>query len=163
MLNTADRILPPSREPQNFGKKVLGARQRKLSPKRSLEKKKVQKINSSDYGGAIDEKRVRFADVEDTEPRMYVDRVLKGMQMLSAPAPFVQSFVHGIVDFIPRNIQGGDPYDWRYIARPEGELHNHLLKSTTGKGFKSDPPQVGKAISDSFGKFPELQALYHRQ
>lgn len=82
--------------------------------------------------------------------------------MLSAPAPAVQSFVHGIVDFIPRNIQGGDPHAWRYLARSEGELHSHLLANTTGKGFKSDAPQVGKAISHSFGKYPELLKLYHR-
>lgn len=115
-------------------------------------------------GGAIDSKQVRFEDVAppDVAPSMHVDTVLRGVQMLSAPAPRVQSFIHGIVDFIPRNIIGGDQFWWKYVARSEDELHKHLMKSTSGKGFRHDPPDVGRAISDSLQKYPELRKLYHR-
>ena len=105
-------------------------------------------------GGAIEKNIV--------DPRIHVDTVLQGLPMMSAAAPDVVHFVHGITDFIPRNIQGGDPFYWRYIARSEDELHNHLTKQTTGKGFKHDPPLVGKAISNSLSKFPELSRLYHK-
>ena len=117
---------------------------------------------SSDLGGAIDEKTVRFSDVAEHDPRIHVDNVLRGLPMMSAPAPQLIRFVHGITDFIPRNIQGGDQFFWRYNARDEEELHTHLVKHTTGKGFDNDPFRVQKAISDSFEKYPKLQALYHR-
>ena len=128
------------------------------------QKKKFQVDDDEAVGGAIDEKTVRFADVQpvDEAVPMHVDKVLRGIQMLSAPAPAVQSFVHGIVDFIPRNIIGGDQFWWKYVARSEDELHKHLMKSTSGKGFRHDPPEVSKTISDSLQKFPELQKLYHR-
>ena len=117
---------------------------------------------SGNLGGAIDEKTLRIVDVAEHEPRIHVDNVLRGLPMMSAPAPQLVRFVHGITDFIPRNIQGGDQFFWRYNARDEEELHTHLVKQTTGKGFDNDAPLVQKAISDSFEKYPKLQALYHR-
>ena len=99
---------------------------------------------------------------QDAVLRLHIDKVLAGVQLLSAPAPHVTSFVHGLTDFIPRNITAGDSFAWRYLARPEEDLHNHLKGATKGKGFKHDEPRVGKAIGDSLSKFPELLKLYHR-
>ena len=83
------------------------------------------------------------------------------METLGASADVVVPYLHGITDFIPRNITGGDPFFWKYTARDETELHAHLKKHTTGKGFDHDPILVGKVISDSLDKYPELQQLYH--
>ena len=82
--------------------------------------------------------------------------------MMSAPAPDLIKFVHGLTDFIPRNIQGGDQFFWKYTPRAEEELHKHLVKHTKGKGFNHEDPLIGKAISDSLEKFPALLDIYHR-
>ena len=94
------------------------------------------------------------------DPRLHVDNVLRNVAMLGAPAQMVTEFVHGLTDFIPRNIQGGDQNEWRYIARKEEELHKHLIKKTSGKGLKHDSNHVGRTIFESFDSFPELQNLY---
>ena len=86
--------------------------------------------------------------------------MLQGVQLLSASAPLLTEFVHGLVDFIPRNIQGGDQFSWRYLAREEGELHDHLISQTKGKGYKHDDPAVSKVISDTFESYPELARAY---
>ena len=112
-------------------------------------------------GGAIEE-TVKIADIEQEDVRMHIDKVLRGFPMMSAPAPEQIKFIHGIVDFIPRNIQGGDQFFWKFQPREEEELHQHLLKKTSGKGFNHEDPLIGKAISDSLHKFPALQAIYHR-
>ena len=93
-------------------------------------------------------------------PSLHIDQVLSGIQLMDAPAPMVTEFVHGLVDFIPRNIIGGDQFSWKYHAREEKELHEHLVKETKGKGFKHDDPVVAKVIYDSFEMYPLLQDLY---
>ena len=128
----------------------------------SKKAKKNAKINESDFGGAIEEKKVRFAEIEQEDVRIHIDKVLSGLPIMSAPAPALVSFVHGLTDFIPRNIQGGDQFFWKYKPRDEKELHQHLLKKTKGKGFNHEDPLIGKAISETLEKFPELQAIYHR-
>jgi hypothetical protein len=100
-------------------------------------------------------------EVSSPDPRIMVNAVLQGLPILGLPAEYVVPYIHGITDFIPRNIQGGDQFYWKYIARDESELHNHLKTQTTGKGFDHDPILVGKTISDSLSSYPELQQLYH--
>jgi hypothetical protein len=100
-------------------------------------------------------------EVSDPDPRMHVHNVLQGLAHMGAPAERVVPFVHGLTDFIPRNITGGDPFYWKYIARDEDELHSHLKSKTSGKGFTHDPPVIGRAISETLSKYPELQQLYH--
>ena len=82
--------------------------------------------------------------------------------MMTTGAPQMTHFVHGLTDFIPKNVIAGDPYHWKYLAQDERELHDHVTKQATGKGFRHDSPEIGKVISDSFRKFPELQRMYHR-
>ena len=112
-------------------------------------------------GGAIDPSSVKVVEVQDEDPRIFVNQVLSGLPMLSASAAEVVPFIHGITDFILRNETGGDSFFWHYVARSEDELHTHLKKQTTGKGFKHDHPLIGKSISDSLRSYPKLQKLYH--
>ena len=114
---------------------------------------------SDDIGGAI-ERDIRVRDITVVDPRLHVDNVLRTVAMLGATAPMVTEFVHGLTDFIPRNIEGGDQNEWRYIARNEEELHKHLIENTTGKGLKHDGSHIGRTIFESFDSYPELQNLY---
>ena len=93
---------------------------------------------------------------------MHIDTVLRSAVQLDVSGPELTHFVHGIVDFIPKNIQGGDPFYHRYVIRSEEELHKNLMDKTTGKGLKHDEPEVAAAIFNSLQSYPELANLYHR-
>ena len=87
---------------------------------------------------------------------------MKSAALTDVRAPPLVEFLHGVVDFIPRNIVHGDPFAWKYIARSEKELHTSLVNKTTGRGLKHDEPQVAHSIFQSLQQYPELTQLYHR-
>ena len=119
-------------------------------------------VNSDDkLGAGIIASETKTADIEPTN-LMHIDTVLRTAVQLTPPAQQLTNFVHGLVDFIPRNIQGGDQFYHKYVARSEKELHENLVKHTTGKGLKHDNPEVANAIFNSLQGYPELLNLYHQ-
>ena len=113
-------------------------------------------------GGAIDPKTVRREDSSSGILPPPIKDILKLAAMTDVRAPPLVEFLHGVVDFIPRNIVHGDPFAWKYTARSETELHSALMKKTTGKGLKHDHPEVAHSIFQSLKEYPELVSLYHR-
>ena len=98
----------------------------------------------------------------DIEPRgaVTIDKILKDAALLG-PAPYLPSLVHGIVDMIPRNQIGWNQMTSTYHATTEQQLHDSLVKLTTGRGAKYDHPRVARAVFESFKHHPELTTLYH--
>ena len=119
-------------------------------------------VSSDDkLGGAIIADQTKILDIEPTN-LMHIDQVLRAAVNLNPPVQQFAPFVHGLVDFIPRNIQGGDQFYYKYVARSESELHKNLVAQTTGRGLKHDHPEVASAIFNSLQAYPELANLYHR-
>mgnify|MGYP006397234189 FL=1 len=113
-------------------------------------------------GGAIDPKKVKREDSEGATLPPPIQQILKVAAMTDVRAPPLVEYLHGVVDFIPRNIVHGDPFAWKYGARSETELHSALMDKTTGKGLRHDESQVAHSIFQSLQQYPELVSLYHR-
>lgn len=98
----------------------------------------------------------------DVEPRgdLTVDRILKDAAILG-PAPRIPELIHGVVDMIPTNKIGWNQMTSTYHSNNEDELHQSLVKLTTGRGARYDHPRVARAIFESFKHYPELTDLYH--
>ena len=112
-------------------------------------------------GGAIDPASVVLKEAEPKE--MTVNRILKDRVMQSYSAPRLKEYVHGLVDFIPRNEVSANLLTRNIHARKEKDLHDALVRKTSGRGMKYEKdPHVARAIFSSLEQHPELLKLYHR-
>ena len=111
-------------------------------------------------GGAIETKKVRFADVKPRAPDTY-DRAMRTASFISG-GPALQEFAHGIVDYRPRNVIGFDQYLHFYEKYPEEVLHHHAIKLLSGKGAAGDHPRVQRLFHESFKHLPEIMDLYNQ-
>ena len=94
---------------------------------------------------------------------MSVNRILKDRVMQSYFAPALKEYIHGLVDFIPRNEVSANQLTANIHARREEDLHDALVSKTSGRGMKFEKdPHVARAIFSSFEQHPELLKLYHR-
>ena len=105
-------------------------------------------------GGAIRDD-VRQVDVYT--PKLDFKRVLRDAAYLSGP-PRPKTYLHGVIDMIPRNQIGYHQYGPVYTS--EEELHRSLLGAVSGRGASDDHPTVQKAVYESLKHRPELLATY---
>ena len=112
-------------------------------------------------GGAIDPSKTELREVEPKE--MTVNRILKDRVMQSYSAPMLKEYIHGLVDFIPKNEVSANILVRNMHARREEDLHAALVQKTSGRGMRYEKdPHVARAIFSSFEQHPELLKLYHR-
>ena len=119
------------------------------------EPQKKKKVKSGDkLGGAIRDD-VRQVDVYT--PKLDFKRVLRDAAYLSGP-PRPKTYLHGVIDMIPRNQIGYHQYGPVYTG--EEELHRSLLGAVSGRGASDDHPTVQKAVYESLKHRPKLLATY---
>jgi len=90
-------------------------------------------------------------------PALDFKRLLRDNAVLLGP-PRPKEFLHGVVDFIPRNQIGFHTVGPVYTG--EDELHRSLMSSVTGYGAKRDHPTVVRAVHESLKHHPELLQSY---
>lgn len=113
------------------------------------------------WGGAIDAETTVLKQAEPKE--MSVNRILKDRVFQSYSAPQLTEYIHGLVDFIPKNEVSANQLTRNIHARKEEDLHKALVSKTTGRGMRYEKdPHVARAIFSSFEQHPELLKLYHR-
>ena len=131
------------------------------SPRNLTErKKKIKKVDKADalLGGAIETKKVRFQDVESRKPDVY-DRAMRHASYISG-GPVLEGFMHGVVDFRPRNVIGYDQYAHFYEKHPEEYLHQSAMQLVSGSGAQKDHPRIQRLFHESFKQMPEIMNLY---
>ena len=105
-------------------------------------------------GGAIRD-NVRQVDVYT--PKLDFKRILRDAAYVSGP-PRPKTYLHGVIDMIPRNQIGFHQYGPVYTG--EEELHKSLIGAVSGRGASGDHPTVQKAVYESLKHRPELLATY---
>ena len=130
-------------------------------------KKKIKKVGTQTdtqaeqlLGGAIETKRVRFKDVESHAPNIYENSMREAAYISGGPA--LESFIHGVVDFRPRNVVGFSQYAHFYEKHPEEYLHSSASKMLSGVGASQDHPRLQRLVHESFKQMPEILTLYNR-
>ena len=118
------------------------------------QKKKRSKKGEDKLGGAIRDD-VRQVDVYT--PKLDFKRVLRDAAYLSGP-PRPKTYLHGVIDMIPRNQIGYHQYGPVYTG--EEELHRSLIGAVSGRGASGDHPTVQKAVYESMKHRPALLANY---
>lgn len=76
--------------------------------------------------------------------------------------PALEAFIHGVVDFRPRNVVGFNQYAHFYEKHPEEYLHNSVLQLVSGSGARKDHPRIQRLFHESFKHVPEIMDLYNR-
>ena len=105
-------------------------------------------------GGAI-KQDVRKMDLYT--PAMDFKTILRDRAMLKGE-PRPQQYLHGVIDFIPRNQIGFHQYGPEHVS--ENELHHSLLKVVSGGGAKEDHPTVVQTVYETLKHIPELAHAY---
>ena len=118
------------------------------------QKKRKKKKSEDKLGGAIRDD-VRQVDVYT--PKLDFKRILRDAAKLSGP-PRPKSYLHGVIDMIPRNQIGYHQYGPIYTG--EEELHRSLIGAVSGRGASGDHATVQKAVYESLKHRPELLANY---
>ena len=114
----------------------------------------MPKLIGERLGGAIRDD-VRQVDVYT--PKLDFKRILRDAAYLSGP-PRPKTYLHGVIDMIPRNQIGYHQYGPVYTG--EEELHRSLIGAVSGRGASGDHPTVQKAVYESLKHRPELLANY---
>ena len=119
-------------------------------------KKKKQKIEGKPLklGGAIRDD-VRKLDLYT--PSLDYKKILRDAAYVSGP-PRPKTYLHGVIDMIPRNQIGF--YQYPVIHTSEEELHYALLKSVSGRGARYDHPTVQRSVYESLKHNPDLAHAY---
>ena len=115
---------------------------------------KMPKLKGERYGGAIRDD-VRQIDVYTPKPDF--KQILRDAAYVSGPTR-PKTYVHGVIDMIPRNQIGYHQYGPVYTG--EEELHRSLIGAVSGRGASGDHPTVQKAVYESLKHRPELLAHY---
>ena len=105
-------------------------------------------------GGAIRDD-VRKVDVYT--PGFDYKQILRDAALVSGP-PRPKEYLHGIIDFIPRNQIGHHQYGPVYTG--EEDFHNSLINSVTGDGASVDHPTVQRAVYESLKHLPGVLSHY---
>ena len=118
--------------------------------------KKKQKIEGKPLklGGAIRDD-VRKLDLYT--PSLDYKKILRDAAYVSGP-PRPKTYLHGVIDMIPRNQIGF--YQYPVIHTSEEELHYALLKSVSGRGARYDHPTVQRSVYESLKHNPDLAHAY---
>ena len=120
-----------------------------------VEQKATQKVGKRlKLGGAIRE-GVRQLDVYT--PALDYKQILRDAAYVSGP-PRPKEYLHGIVDFIPRNLIGHHQVGPIYTG--EEEFHSSLVASVSGNGASGDHPTVQRAVYESLKHKPDLLSHY---